>query len=183
MLVCFVVHYIETFVMRPIDFVKTYLPYARKVENQTGLSAIASLAQCAVETGWGKTVVGNMMFGVKDSDGINGNEQLLTTTEYLKTPNAKFPVVISVKKYGNNLWKYVVKDYFRKYASPADSFFDHAALISSRPHFKKAWNNRNNYVLFLDEVAKAGYATGSEYAKVCIDVGKMIEKIILQNKL
>jgi len=171
--------------MNAIDFIKKYLPYAREVEKDTGLSAIAALAQCALETGWGATVVGNMMFGVKDSDGINGNEQLLTTTEYLATPSAKFPVVVSIQKWGTNLWKYIVKDYFRKYNSPADSFRDHALLIQSRPHFAKAWAARANYVQFLTElqVGPLKYATGPDYAKTSISIGKSIEFTIDSLKL
>lgn len=168
--------------MTPLEFTKKYLPFARLIEQGTGLSAIASLAQCAVETGWGKTVVGNMMFGVKDTDGINGNEQLLVTTEYLKNPDAKFPMVISKAKVGN-LWKYIVKDYFRKYNTPADSFYDHAKFIKANPRYNNAWNNRANYILFLQGIARAGYATGPEYEATCVSVGKRIEQIILANKL
>ena len=171
--------------MTVIDFLKKYAPYAREIEAETGLSAIAILAQCALETGWGSTVVGNMMFGVKDSDGINGNEQLLTTTEYLSTPHGKFPTIISIQKWGNNLWKYIVKDYFRKYNSPADSFRDHAQLIKSRPHFAKAWAARANYIQFLKEL-QAGplkYATGPDYAKICISIGNSIAFTIQSLKL
>jgi flagellar protein FlgJ len=84
--------------MTPKEFTLKYYPFAFQIQKDYGINAIAILAQCAVETGWGKTVVGNMMFGVKDSDGINGNEQLLTTFEYLSHPNAKFPVIISIKQ-------------------------------------------------------------------------------------
>lgn len=169
--------------MKQTEFVRTYLPYAREVEQATGLSAVASLAQCAVETGWGKTVVGNMMFGVKDTDGINGNEQLLVTTEYLRRPDAKFPVVLSVTKTAANLWKYVVKDYFRKYKSPADSFLDHAKFIRTNARYNDAWSNRGNYVKFLRGVARAGYATGPEYEPTCVAVAMQIDKIILENRL
>lgn len=168
--------------MTPLEFVKSYLPFARLVEQATGLSAIASLAQCAVETGWGKTVVGNMMFGVKDTDGVNGNEQLLVTTEYLKRPDAKFPVVLQVTKVAANLWKYVVKDYFRKYNTPADSFMDHAKFIRSNPRYNAAWSCRSRHVEFLREVAKAGYSTSPVYAQTCVDVANRIENIILANK-
>jgi flagellum-specific peptidoglycan hydrolase FlgJ len=171
--------------MTPYNFVKTYLPYARQIENETGLSAIAVLAQCALETGWGATVVGNMMFGVKDSDGINGNEQLLTTVEYLNYPNAKFPAIISVTKWSGNLYKYVVKAYFRKYKTPADSFRDHAELIRTRPHFADAWNARRDYKLFLTalQAGKLKYATGPEYASICISIGNTIASVIQKSQL
>lgn len=169
--------------MKTLNFVKKYLADARASEAKTGLSATASLAQSALETGWGATVVGNMMFGVKDSDGINGNEQLVTTTEYLPHPNAKFPVNISVKKYSAKLYKYVVKDWFRKYNSPSESFVHHAQIIQSKPRYAKAWAVRADYVQFLKEVHKAGYATGPDYANICIACGRMIEDIIIKYNL
>ena len=61
--------------MTPQQFVNTYLPFARLTEKKTGISAIAILAQAALESSWGERAVGNALFGIKDTDGINGNEQ------------------------------------------------------------------------------------------------------------
>jgi flagellar protein FlgJ len=169
--------------MRPKEFVLKYYPFALQIQKDYGINAIAILAQCAVETGWGKTVVGNMMFGVKDSDGINGNEQLLTTFEYLSHPNAKFPVIISIKQIAKNRYKYIVKEYFRKYKTPEDSFRDHALLIKNKSRYIKAWENRGSYKMFLTEVAKAGYSTSSGYAATCIQVGNMIQNLVNFHKL
>ena len=47
-----------------------------------------------------------MFFGVKDTDGINGNEQLITTTEYSRRNDLKFPEVISVTPVVKNGQKY-----------------------------------------------------------------------------
>jgi len=107
--------------MKPSEFVNTYLPYARQTEQKTGISAIAILTQAALESGWGKFAPGNMFFGVKDTDGLNGNEQLLTTTEYSRRADLVFPVIISVTPIMRNgimYFKYRVKDYFRKYENP-----------------------------------------------------------------
>ncbi|MGL4596344.1 MAG: glucosaminidase domain-containing protein, partial [Bacteroidia bacterium] len=76
--------------MKPADFVKAFFPFAKKTEEKTGISAIAILAQAALESGWGEKAPGNMFFGVKDTDGLNGNEQLLTTTEYSRRSDLKF---------------------------------------------------------------------------------------------
>ena len=80
--------------MTPIEFVTKFKQYAKNVEAKTGLSYVAILTQAALESGWGSSIPGNMFFGVKDTDGINGNEQLLTTTEYSKSDSLKFPVPI-----------------------------------------------------------------------------------------
>ena len=164
--------------MSPRDFVKEYYPYAKQIEDETGCSAVAQLAQAALESGWANAVVGNNFFGIKDTDGINGNEQLITTTEYLKNPDAKFPQIISkvldpIKK----LYKYIVKDYFRKYDTPADSFRDHVKFFQQNPRYNVAWSVRRDYNRFFEEIAKAGYATAPNYS----DTLKGVAKTILKN--
>src|SRR5688572_25573652 len=115
--------------MKPAEFVSTYLPFARETETKTGISAIAILAQAALESAWGKVAPGNMFFGIKDTDGINGNEQLLITTEYSRRADLKLPEIISVipvLRNGQKWFRYKVKDYFRKYNTPEESFTHHA---------------------------------------------------------
>ena len=51
--------------MTPTDFVKTYYPFALQTEKKTGISGRFILAQAALESGWGKSIPGNMFFGVK----------------------------------------------------------------------------------------------------------------------
>ena len=165
--------------MLPSEFVKKYYPFAKEAEASTGISAIAILSQSALETGWGEKCPGNMMFGIKDTDGVNGNEQLVTTTEWHSTATVKYPVIISITWADKRkLFKYVVKDYFRKYDSPADSFKDHCKFFFENARYKKALEVKSDYSAFINEVAKAGYATGPAYAKLWIDVANMIKKII-----
>src|SRR5665647_3367678 len=125
--------------MIPKEFVAAFFPFAKQTEEKTGISAIAILAQAALESGWGKAAPGNMFFGVKDTDGINGNEQLLTTTEYSRRMDLKFPEVISVTpviKNGEKYYKYIVKDYFRKYDTPEQCFTDYTSFVKTKI-FKK----------------------------------------------
>ena len=122
--------------MKPKEFVTAYFPFAKETEQKTGIAAIAILAQAALESGWGKAAPGNMFFGVKDTDGINGNEQLLTTTEYSRRNDLKFPEIISITpvlKNGQKYFKYVVKDYFRKYETPEQCFTDHTNFFFKNP--------------------------------------------------
>lgn len=151
--------------MTPKEFVTKYWPYAMQSQAKTKVPALVIMAQAAVETGWGSVVVGNMMFGKKDSDGMNGNEQLLTTTEYLDDPNKKFPVVLSVIKVGEKLWKYKVKDWFRKYATPEESFTDHARLIAGSKRYAEAMKFTDDPYRFAAEIHKAGYATDLHYTE------------------
>lgn len=49
----------------PEHFVLTYYIYAKKAEKRTGIPALFSLAQSALETGWGKIIKRNMLFCIK----------------------------------------------------------------------------------------------------------------------
>lgn len=141
------------------------------------MPALVIMAQAALETGWGSTVVGNMMFGVKDSDGINGNEQLLTTTEYFNNPDKRFPVLLSVVKVGEKLWKYKIKDYFRKYDSPEESFTDHAHLLATSRHYKEAMKHVDQPYIFASKIAEK-YATDPAYAVKLHKLMRLIEDIL-----
>jgi len=161
--------------MTPDQFVKYYYPHAKKVQDKTGISAIALLAQSAHETGWGKKAVGNMMFGVKDTDGLNGNEQLITTTEFHSTNKVKYPVILSITKVGAR-FKYLIKDWFRKYDSAQQSFADHAEFIRKNPRYNLAWTMRADPKLFLQLVARAGYATDPNYEALMMQMITSVKK-------
>jgi flagellum-specific peptidoglycan hydrolase FlgJ len=167
--------------MKPQAFVDAYLPYAYQTEEKTGISSIVTLAQAAVESAWGEAAPGNMFFGVKDTDGINGNEQLLTTTEYSRRADLKFPVIISVTpivRNGVKYFKYRVKDYFRKYDTPEQCFTDHAMFFIRNKRYAQALKVSGNPGLFIDAIAKAGYATDPDYATTLRRVAHMIENCI-----
>lgn len=162
------------------SFVKDTKRFAEKVAKETGFDPIAILAQAALESGWGKYAVGFSFFGQKDFDGINGNEQLLTTTEYHKTMDVKYPVIISITPViinGQKKFKYKVKDYFRKYPSPYESFKDHALFLQKNKRYAKAIEVRSDGRKFLEEIAKAGYATDPQYRKKILWCYGEIEKL------
>ena len=167
--------------MKPNEFTYAYLPFAKLTQNKTGISAVAILAQAALESGWGEAAPGNMFFGVKDTDGINGNEQLLTTTEYSRRADLKFPEIISIKpvvKAGVKMFKYRVKDYFRKYKTPEESFTDHALFFTKNKRYAAALAVKSDPYAFIDAIAKAGYATAPDYALVLKGVAKIITKYV-----
>lgn len=163
--------------LTPLEFVNTYYGFAKKVQDKTGISAVFILAQSALESGWNEKAIGNMMFGVKASLKIpESKRQLITTTEYLKSANAKFPVVISITKQSNGLYKYKVKDWFRKYDTPEESFLDHAKFFLENPRYAKALTVKSDPNKFAEEVAKAGYATDPNYSKVLKDMIFSVKK-------
>lgn len=150
--------------MKPIEFKTKYMQYAINCENATGVPALITMAQAVLESGWGEHAVGNMFFGIKDSDGINGNEQLLTTTEYSKKSTIKVPIIISktfdpIKK----LWKFIVKDYFRKYDTPEQSFVEHGEFLRKNKRYTKCFTTTDPY-RFAEYLQECGYATDPMYA-------------------
>lgn len=164
------------------DFCEKYYKEALKTEAETGISAIAILAQAALESGWGEHAPGNMFFGVKDNDGVNGNEQLITTIEYSRRADLKFPVILSVNPVtisGQKYFKYIVKDYFRTYDSPFECFKDHAGFFLRNPRYVEALKVKEDPYAFIDEIAKAGYATDPNYAILLKKIAKMVESNIL----
>jgi flagellar protein FlgJ len=167
--------------MTPKNFVAMLMPFAKETEQKSGISAIAILAQAALESGWGEHAPGNMYFGVKDTDGVNGNEQLITTTEYSRRADLKFPVIISVEPTtlnGQKYFQYKVKDYFRKYDSPEQCFTDHAYFFIENKRYAEALKVKSDPYRFIDEIAKAGYATAPNYAELLKSVAKSIERAI-----
>lgn len=162
--------------MKPTDFITEYLPHAKQTEEKSGISALVILAQAALESGWGDSAPGNMFFGVKASkDTPAEKKQLITTTEYLKTPDARFPEVISVTPMPNGKFKYKIKDWFRKYDTPEECFTDHANFFISNSRYAEALKVKHDANLFADAIAKAGYATDPNYADSLKSVIKSIQ--------
>lgn len=139
-------------------FVENYGAWALASERYTGIPALFTLAQSALETGWGNAIKGNNMFGIKDTDGINGNEVQVLTTEYHRKTG----------------WE-KIKAWFRKYPSPKQSFDDHARFFLENPRYQKALLVKSDPVKFAEEVAAAGYATDPTYALKIITIMKMIK--------
>lgn len=167
--------------LTPRQFVNAYLLFAKMTEDKTGIDARFTLAQAALETGWGASAPGNMFFGVKAnaSKVPESKRQLITTKEVLSRPDMVFPVMISVTPMSNGKYLYVVKDWFRKYDSPEESFSDHARFFLDNPRYARALEVKADPYRFAEEVARAGYATSPNYAEVLKSVIHTIENNML----
>lgn len=163
--------------MSKVDlFIKKYLPYAQRMEEEFKVPALVAMSQSALETGWGDKAPGNMMFGMKTGKSWTGKRQLITTTEYHDNENFKYPEVISITKVSANRYKYRVKDYFRAYDSPLGSFRDYARLLARNKRYQKAFNYTSDPVLFAKEIARAGYATAPNYFEILRKIINIIKK-------
>lgn len=163
--------------MTVTDFVKWVYPEAKKGE----ISPIFVTAQAALETGWGKSAIGNNLFGITKGSSWRGAVQLVTTTEYFSTPNVTFKApekVLSVTKLGEKRYKYSVKRLFRDYDSVAQCLEDHTAILK-KSGYADAWPYRNDPRKFTEMIVNnigAKYATSPEYYETMCKVISMVEK-------
>lgn len=130
--------------MTPVEFCKTYHADAVKSEQTSGVPAVFTLAQAALESGWGQHAPGNNFFGIKAGKSWNGQVQFLKTREK-----------------ENGVSKYIMAP-FRKYSTPADCFKDHGEMISFR--FPWCMGNKDPYRFAeLLQSQPRKYATDSDY--------------------
>ena len=149
---------------RSTEFVQTYWPFAQRMEKEYDVPALVAMAQSALETGWGDHAPGNMMFGMKCGKSWAGGKQLLTTTEYHKTDTKTYPQVISIEWIeAKGKYKYRVKDYFRKYPNPYESFADYAKVLRKLKRYAPAFEYTQDPERFAYEIWRGGYATDPNY--------------------
>ncbi|WP_173015273.1 glucosaminidase domain-containing protein, partial [Capnocytophaga felis] len=70
---------------------------------------------------------------------------------------------------------YKVKDWFRKFSSPEESFMYQADFFSKLSRYAKAMAVKHNPYKFAEEIAKAGYATAPDYAYTLQLIMKIID--------
>lgn len=117
-----------------------------------GILPSLTLAQGALESNWGKSAIGNNLFGIKAGANWQGMKQKVWTKE---------------EKNGK---KYSVQAWFRDYPSIDDSVLDHGSLLSGKRY--SSVRQATNYKEATHAVKNAGYATDSAYPQKLI---KLIE--------
>jgi flagellar protein FlgJ len=147
----------------PEQFVDALKIPALTIEQKYKVPQLFTIAQAALESGWGKSAIGNNLFGIKAGKSWTGLKQLIKTTEYHDNPNVKYPEVISIVPFGSK-YKYTVRDYFRDYISIEECLLDHANFLIVNKRYSAAFNYTDPKE-FAKEVAKAGYATAPNYAE------------------
>jgi len=168
----------------PTEFISRYYSYAKETERKTGINACFILAQAALESGWGASAPGNLFFGIKA--GPNQSEdkrQLVRTREIHTCANKPFPEILSIKKLKSGKYEYIVRDWFRKYDNPEESFTDYARLLLENKRYASALKVKEDPYRFADAIAKAGYATHPLYATTLKNTIRMIEKQMLRTNM
>ncbi len=139
--------------LSPAEFSRIFGPVAQENMRKTGVPASVTLAQAALETGWGSSSIGDAknMFGIKGT-GPAGSTRV-STQEFV------------------NGRMITIQDSFRKYHSWQESFDDHAKLLTnSRYGYALKYNKDPNR--YAQEIHKAGYATDPNYASKLISIMK-----------
>lgn len=163
----------------PVEFVAKYYSYAKETELKTGIDARFILAQAALESGWGASAPGYLFFGIKAGrDILEHKRQLVRTREVHVNADKQFPEILSIRKLKSGKYEYIVRDWFRKYNSPDESFSDYARLLLENKRYAKALKEKGDPYRFADAIAKAGYASHPYYAVTLKNVIRMIETLI-----
>lgn len=128
------------------EWVAKLMPGAEPTARKLGISPEAIIAQAALETGWGKSAIGNNIFGIKAA-GWNGKTQQVLTWEHINGQNVQ------------------IFDDFRDYDTIADSFADHFSFLEKNSRYKAAgvFAGKGDEEYFT-ALQRAGYATDPAYA-------------------
>lgn len=142
--------------MQAHEFISKIAPAAVSDRERTGIPASLTIAQAALESGWGKsglTQKANNLFGIK-GQGPAGSV-LMPTIEY----------------YSGNHYHVTAK--FRAYHNWLESITDHSNLIlNGTPDNPRRYHNVINaeYKEACHNIASDGYATNPDYAHLLIDL-------------
>lgn len=141
-------------------------------EEQTGVPCELTVAQWALESGWGQHAPGNNCFGIK---GTPETGQLLATAEWLEAGVegawvAKVQGREAVRDYaapadGKGRFKYKCKDWFAKYSDLTECFKLHAKLLTGRVYQNHiaVWKQDGDIEKLVRGIAPL-YATDPAYA-------------------
>ena len=164
--------------MTPNEFVKRYLPFAREVEEETEIPAVAILAQAVHESGWGRSAIGNNLFGIKYRKGDPCYKEILTT-EYSSRPDMFKGQNVKSVVYDKKTNKYIYKlyQYFADYPTPKDGFMAHARLLLNN-RYRPALRYKHSPKRYLIAVWRAGYATDPNYGrKICEVIDSVVKRL------
>jgi len=132
-------------------FFEELIPHAREMQRRTGIPASVALAQAALESGFGKSLLSKQaknLFGIKTGKSWKGEIITLPTTEYYQGR----PVRVVAR--------------WRKYHSYLDAFLD-LARVYYNGLYEEALPYRQNPREFIKRAAKT-YATDPKYAEKVI---------------
>lgn len=139
--------------------------------------ASIKLAQSALETAYGKRVIHNNYFGIKDKKGAT---KLSETTEYYSEAEFnlnkhKVLTFEKVSKGGRALYKCRIKDHFANYQTPWESFRAHSKFLSESQRYAPLFTKGKDYKEWAKKIGSTkyggvGYATSPIYGDLLISI-------------
>ncbi|MFG1497971.1 flagellar assembly peptidoglycan hydrolase FlgJ [Saccharospirillum sp. HFRX-1] len=137
----------------PEEFIQSLLPHAQEAAESLGVDPRILLSQAALETGWGRYMIedgqGNNshnFFGIKADARWDGATAETMTHEVFDGRTIQ------------------MRDAFRAYEDPRQSFADYANFLQSNPRYQQALNQADDAEAFTRSLQAAGYATDPQYA-------------------
>ncbi len=128
-------------------FARRIGPVLQRAAEQLGVSPRILLAQAALESGWGRSVVGNNVFGIKAGPSWQRARISAPTHE---VENGR-PVAQQAS--------------FRAYASLDDAVEDYVSLIADSPRYRAAIGLGEDVRGYGEALVRGGYATDGDYAQ------------------
>lgn len=171
--------------MKVNEFVKWIYPQAKAMNE---IDPIFVTAQAALESGWGKSAIGNNLFGITKGSSWTGVVQLVNTTEYFSRPDVTFKApekVLSVTKVNDKRYKYSVKRLFRDYDTVSGCLADHLAILK-KSGYADAWPYRKDARQFVRRIVDnvgPKYATAPDYVETMDKIFVMVEKVVKEERL
>jgi flagellar protein FlgJ len=137
----------------PDEFVQRVWPHAQAAARELGVDPRALVAQAALETGWGKSIMpghngqpSHNLFGIKATGSWSGAQTNQATNEFRNGSMVREQAA------------------FRSYDSVADSFSDYVKLLKNNPRYQNALKAASDIHGFAQGLQRAGYATDPSYA-------------------
>ena len=142
--------------MTPDSFIAAISPAACTSMHATKIPASFTIAEGALESGWGASQLAQQafnLFGVKADPSWHGATLTMQTREFL-----------------NGQWV-MVPALWRKYPDWLGSITDHAQFLLTNPRYRPAFAYTCG-INFAQAIAAAGYATDPNYAAKIIAIIK-----------
>jgi len=129
------------------DFIRQVGPLLREAGQQLGVSPRILLAQAALETGWGRSVVGNNLFGIKAGPSWSGASVAAATHEY------------------ENGRLVAIRDNFRAYPDYRASVEDFVSLVKNSSRYRSALGAGEDAGAYAQALLAGGWATDIDYVR------------------
>ena len=133
------------------EFIAYIAPSAKAVAAELGIDPRIVIAQAALESGWGKSVKGNNLFGIKSHGQAGGLD--VATHEVIDGQRV------------------AITDQFRAYESYDDSVRGYGDFLKENPRYQPMLNAKTLEEQIV-ELGKSGYATDPEYADKVAAIAK-----------